>query len=73
MQSILIEDWDRAVKKFWSFRLAILSAILSAGELAVQVWQPTWIPNGTFTVLAMVVSLAAGIARIVAQPKAYKP
>ena len=69
----LIEDWDRAVKKFWSFRLAILSAVLSACEIAVQIWQPRWIPNGVFAVLAMSVSVAAGIARIVAQPKAYEP
>ncbi len=68
----LINEWDIAVKRFWSFRLAILAAILSAAELAVQIWQPRWIPNGTFTLLAMLVSLAAGIARIIAQPKAYK-
>ena len=68
----LIDEWDIAVKRFWSFRLAILAAILSAAELAVQIWQPRWIPNGTFTLLAMLVSLAAGIARIIAQPKAYK-
>lgn len=69
----LINDWDRAVKRFWSFRLAILSAILSAAEIAVQIWQPASVPNGTFAVLACGVSVAAGVARIVAQPKAYEP
>ena len=68
----LIQEWRIAVKRFWSFRLAILSAVLSAAEIAVQIWQPASIRNGVFAALAMGVSLAAGVARIVAQPKAYE-
>lgn len=65
----LINDWRRAVKRFWSFRLAILSAILSAAEVAMQVWPVA--PSGLFAASAATVSLASGVARIVAQPKAY--
>ena len=68
----LIYEWKLAIRKFWSFRLAILSAVLSACELVVQIWQPDGIQPGLFAAIAMFVSLAAGIARIVAQPKAYK-
>lgn len=69
----LIDRWDRVIKRFWSFRLAILSAILSAAEVGVQLWQPANIPPGVFAALAGLVSLAAGAARIIAQPKAYEP
>lgn len=68
----LHEDWRRIVRRFWSFRLAIISSILSAAEVAVQFWQPAFIPAGLFAVIAGLISLGAGLARIVAQPKAYK-
>jgi len=73
MEKILIQDWDRAVKKFWSFRLSILAALLSGLEVVVQLWQPFSIHPGVLAAIAGVVSLAAAIARIVAQPKAYRP
>lgn len=67
----LIVEWRMVVKRFWSFRLALASAVLSACEITVLLWQPLWIPQGLFALLACLVSLAAGVARIVAQPKAY--
>lgn len=71
-RSKLIFEWKRAIKRFWSFRLAILSAVLSAAEVGVQIWQPDGIPSGMFAGIAGLVSLAAGVARIIAQPKAYE-
>lgn len=72
VQVKLIEEWDIAVKRFWSFRLSLLAAILSTAEIVMQVWQPKGIPSGTFAALAVMVSLAAALARIIAQPKAYR-
>lgn len=68
----LIDDWKIAVRKFWSFRLAILAAVLSAAEVVVQLWQPQEIKQGVFAAFAGMVSFAAAIARLIAQPKARK-
>ena len=68
----LIAEWDIAVRRFWSFRLSILSAILSCAEVVTQAWQPKSVPSGAFAAVAVLVSLAAALARIIAQPKAYR-
>lgn len=68
----LIEDWEVVVRKFWSFRFAVVSAILSGAEVAVQIWHPASIPDGAFAGIAAVVSIAAAGSRVIAQPEAYK-
>lgn len=67
----LIEDWNNVITKLWSFRLAILSATLSGAEVAVQVYQPVFVGSGVFAAIAGLISLAAAVARAVAQPKAF--
>lgn len=66
----LIQHWRKLAPRLWSFRLAILSAILSAIEFALPFLPPLPIPPRTFAALAFVVSVSAAIARLVAQPKA---
>lgn len=65
-----IPDARHIWHRLWSVRLAILSAILSAIEIALPFVAPT-MPSGRFAIAAFIVSVAAGIARIVAQPKVF--
>lgn len=64
----LLDNWPRLIKRAWSVRLAILSASLSAVEFALPFVAPTQ-PSGWFAGAAVLVSLAAAAARIVAQPR----
>jgi len=64
---MMIEDWKKQFPRLWSVRLALLAALLSAVEVAMNVWltgKPPLIVLG-----ACVVSLSAAIARVIAQPK----
>ena len=63
----LIDNWKAVAKRAWSMRLIALSAVLSAIEVALPYLDDRF-PRGTFAVLAGAVSLAAGIARLLAQP-----
>lgn len=68
---ILVPQWRAVVRQAWSVRLALLSAALSAAEFALQYlppWIMIWIGPGRFAALAFTVSMAAALARIVAQP-----
>jgi uncharacterized membrane protein HdeD (DUF308 family) len=67
----LIDGWKAKFPKLWSVRLAILSAILGVAELTLPLFQ-TFIPPMTFAVLSVVASLAAAVARIVAQPSLHE-
>lgn len=64
----LVNDWRRIARRAWSVRLAVLSAVLSAAEMAIQFVPNTLIESGRFAAVAFAVSVAAAIARIVAQP-----
>ena len=67
----LVDNWAKVARRAWSVRLAILSAILGAVEIGVQflaaTHQTPWFAFG-----AAFTSLAAALARIVAQPKAFE-
>lgn len=67
----LLSDWKLIVRKAWSVRLALLSAVLSALEFVMQYLAPDH-ASGAFALTAGVVSLAAAVARLVAQPKVWK-
>lgn len=67
----LLSDWKRILRKAWSVRLALLSSVLSASEFAMQYLAPEH-ASGAFALTAGVVSLAAAVARLVAQPKLWK-
>lgn len=64
----LIDNWRAVAVKAWSMRLVVLSAILSGAEVALPLFSDA-IHRGTFAGLAIVVSLAAAVSRLVAQPK----
>lgn len=63
----LIPDWRLVLRKAWSVKFSLLATVLSAAEAGVQYWL-----TGTPPMLAIgatVLSLGAGLARLVAQPK----
>lgn len=71
----LIYNWRDVLAKAWSFRLIILAAVLSGFEVALPIMREAieplgLVPPGVFAGLSFVATAAAGIARIVAQPKA---
>lgn len=61
----LIED-VKNMPKFWSVRLAVLSAALSAVELALPMFSQSVQP-GVFAGLSMVVAVSAAVARTIKQ------
>lgn len=63
----LLDDWKLLIKRAWSVRLSLLAALLGAVEVGVQLWAPG--QGGKAAALAAVVSLAATVSRLVAQPK----
>lgn len=66
----LIEDWKRVLRDAWSARLALLSAVLGAVEVGVQIMAPQW--GGFGAALAAVTSLAAAVARVIQQSKLHQ-
>lgn len=61
-----IDDWKVQFPKLWSVRLSLLAAIASGIETAFNLYA-----TGTAPILvvgACMVSIAAAIARIIAQP-----
>ena len=68
----LIRDWRRVLKRAWSLRLIVLATIFSGLEVAVQFLQDDFeplFPKGVFAIIAGVVSIAAFVARLMAQKK----
>lgn len=63
----LIDDWPKVLKRAWSVRLALISAVLSGAEITLQFLAPQY--GGGFAVAAGVAATAAAIARLVAQKK----
>lgn len=71
----LKSNWKDIATKAWSFRFIILAAVLSGFEVALPILREAIeplniVPSGAFAMLSFVATAAAGIARIVAQPKA---
>lgn len=63
-----LAGWQSVLRKAWSVRLALLSALLSAAEVAVQLLAAVS-PRPWFAMAAAATSLAAAIARVVSQPQ----
>ena len=71
----LVDHWATVVRRAWSVRLSLLSALLSAAEFALPLLPDSvvdTIGRGRFAGAAFVISIAAGIARVVAQPRMRK-
>jgi len=67
----LITDASRLWPRLWSVRLAVLSALLSACEVALPYAAPST-QSIPWAALSGLVALAAAVARIVAQPALYR-
>ena len=65
----LIEDWKTLWHRLWSVKLALLSALVSAGDVLVtylMTGQPALLSIG-----AALFSLLAALMRLVAQPELH--
>ena len=67
----LIDDWKWRAPRLTSVQLSLLASVLGALEFALPFIAPVQ-PNGWFALAAVVVSLAAAVARLIAQPKATR-
>lgn len=67
----LVHDWKRIIRKAWSVRLIIAAGVLSGAEVILPYFDDT-LPKGIFAFLSFVVTAAAFVSRIVAQPKMYE-
>lgn len=67
----IIDNWNEVLKKAWSIRLALLSALFSAAEVALPFFGD-FVPPHTMAILAVMTSAGAAISRIVAQPELHK-
>lgn len=63
----LIEDWKTQFPKLWSVRLTLLAALASSIEAGVNLYATGTAP--ILVIAAILTSLGAALARIVAQPK----
>jgi len=62
----LLANWKDVLRRAWSVRLIVLAAILSGIEAAL-LFLPLPVPPGTFALLTCIVTMAAFVARIMAQ------
>ena len=71
----LIYNWRDILTRAWSMRFILLAATLSGFEVALPILREAiepldLVPPGVFAGLSFLATAAAGIARIIAQPKA---
>lgn len=64
----IISNWRAVLRRSSSFWLNVLASFLSGAEIVVQVFldEPP-LPRGAFAVAALLTTMAAGVARFVAQ------
>jgi uncharacterized membrane protein YccC len=62
----LLPDWKRLLRKAWSVKLSLLAGTLSAAEVGIYLVASTR-PTPWLALGAALMSLAAAVARIVAQ------
>ncbi|WP_100961081.1 hypothetical protein [Bosea sp. FBZP-16] len=64
----LASNWRAVLRHAWSLRLTVLASMLGAVEFVLPIFMDDPpIERGVFAALAALVSLAAAIARVVAQ------
>lgn len=66
-----IDNAGDVLRKAWSIRLSILSAIFGAAEVALPFFTD-FVPARTMAIAAVLTATGAAIARLVAQPKLAK-
>lgn len=67
----LIDNAKEVFLKAWSIKLSMLSAVLSAAEVALPFFTD-FVPPSTMAVLAVFTAAGAAAARLVAQPAIKK-
>lgn len=67
----LIADWKKKALKLWSIRLGLVAALLSGVEVILPLFADA-VPRGVFAVASFATTVAAMIARLVAQPKLHE-
>ena len=63
---MLIPNWRKVLRKAWSVRLMILTALLNGAEIVLPLFSDKF-PRGVFAALSFVVVAGAFVARFVAQ------
>jgi len=64
---MLIDNWKAVLAKAWSVKFNVAATLFGALEVFVALVQPEGIPNGMFAGIAACISIAANVARILAQ------
>lgn len=68
----LVPNWRAVISHAWSMRLIAIAAVLEAVEVALPYFSDA-IPNGMFSITGLLVSVAALVARLIAQPQTLPP
>lgn len=69
----LLPDWKAILRRAWSVKFMLLAGVLSAGEVFVQIMEPTQaaaMPKGLFAALSGMLTAGALVARVLAQNEA---
>jgi hypothetical protein len=66
----LVDDWRRILARAWSVRFMVLATVLGSIEVLLPFFADG-MRRGVFAAAMVLVSLAALVARIVAQPKLH--
>lgn len=64
----LSAEWKLLMRRAWSFRLIVLSGLLSGAEVILPLFIDT-MPRNVFSVAALCAAVGGAFARIIAQPK----
>lgn len=67
----LLPDWKKVVRRAWSFRLAIVAALLSGVEVVLPLFSDA-LPRNMFASLSFVAVVGTALARVVSQPEMHK-
>jgi hypothetical protein len=68
----LVDNWLSVIKRSTSFWLALLSAALSAAELALPLFNGV-VPPRMFATASMITAVLAAIARVIHQASLHQP
>lgn len=66
----LVPEWKRLLRRAWSIRFLLLATLLGCVEALLPYFADQF-PRGVFAVLMVAASVAALIARLVAQPRMH--
>lgn len=62
----LVPNWRAVLRRAWSFRLMVAAGLLSGAEMVLPLVSDS-IPRGPLVALSLAVTVAATVARFVAQ------